>query len=471
MIGAFHERSRKEVSKRLESDVKRLLEDDSNSFVRAISARCLTQIKGHSAFEYLKKALADDCEIAAAGAASALGNTRPMTPEILELLKAKARLLLAQEVTPKSEAILSALIGSLSAWMDEDLRRTNQRADETLRRACADKDFLRIFQQTFRRRLTRSSSASVLGKIGNVAVYDQFCTFLEAKQDFSTDRTIASVLFGLQRLCRQLNPSKLTRAVSIFFIIIRDDTLASQLRRPAASALGEIAARGFKADDILNELSIAARDLDVQISCSCIYGMLRVNSSNAFDAVWEFVQGFPGRAKMVCTEVHNNPSHTGLRIMAEILNSEERPRVIASALKSVQQCCRRARQMGNQPPDYASDFMLLKIILRRCIALMTRQPSHPHAIYVAVEVWHLFRVYKLPELRQTRDDLTRWSRTLIQLDDEVIAEAGWRLLLSVQPREGILLFNKLTVSQNLKERIQPSITFFENHGHGRRTKS
>jgi HEAT repeat protein len=447
-IGAFEERGRQEVSQTLSAEIRNILRCDADPYVRAVAARALAQIHYPQALEVLKEALEGNCEVNASGAASGLANIRPMKPDVIQILKSKAAALLEQANAHQRDSLLSSVLGALASLVDEawDAKKDNRYAADELGAVLKDTGLTDIFRRAFEVDSTRvrATAASALGKLHSSDAWVKLFTFLDApRTQTSSDNLRASVCFALQQLSTTVDDRELPGAFALFARLLRDKTEPWQVRRPAASALGNIAVRGFTTRELIDSLMSGAKDQDEAVAKSCLYSLLRMESDLVFEPLWGFVLGFPSRRQLVCQIVFEHPNRAGLVVLDLLLDLDNRPEVVAAAVSAISRACERAER---QKESYAADVDLLNRLAERHIALLARSlpPKLLAAVVsVLVELYKLLLRLRPPKLDSLRRRIREVASGLIIHEWEDVAANAWFLLGSVGDRGDLETFEKM----------------------------
>lgn len=155
--------------------MQNLLHNDPNPHVRSVAARTLSQIQEPRALELLKAALNGECQVTASGAALGLRNLKPMTAEVIGILKSKAKLLLEKSSPDSRAPLLSALIGSLEVlvhevWEAEREKKSND-VVKPVRALLRDAEIGRIFLSALEQP-SAQVKASAVSKGPDVSVVD-----------------------------------------------------------------------------------------------------------------------------------------------------------------------------------------------------------------------------------------------------------------------------------------------------------
>jgi HEAT repeat protein len=367
---------------------------DTDKYVKAISGRALVQTDHPQAFRILTKTLNNAEPEAAAAAAIALSAIS--SADVIPVLKSKADAVLLASPSDDRNVVLGAVIGALETVVGK-MKLTSDKFS-------LQKTLIGALQSPSA--VARSSAASALGRMHIVRAWPIIAKVFEAPRTQETEGQRGSLSFACQQLAPLLtDTSERAHAANIFRRILSDNRESPNVRKPAASALGDLV-RGdhFEIQDIR---LLQKETRDPAIRQACLFALTRMHSNGVAQFLIPLLKEDISIRSSFCQVVAMHPSGAGLKALLWLLDNDKRLPIQLSAfhaiVKSTEQAKGRAHMDGD---NYGTDEELQSQLAMRCIS---SSESRDEAIVLG-SIVALGALFKLP-LFKTSGALSELVRT------------------------------------------------------------
>ena len=165
----------------------------------------------------------------------------------------------------------------------------------------------------------------------------------------------ASASYACDQLCFAIRPIDFPDAFDLLRQLLRNTNETPQIRRAAASGLEKLARRGYFSEEMLYDFLLGAQDRDLKVARSCILGLMRYEQDAAFEDLILLLQKFDRlQRKIVCNVYENQPTKTGLQLIAWLIENDKRSNITIESIHSLGKGLKIAL---NAKLDWLDDFV------------------------------------------------------------------------------------------------------------------